>query len=189
MAKIAPVAKQFAQIRSRLISQIEKKGSEVFRAQMRGMLEELWSDVQLSQKYFNVTGNAATGFALGLYHNGKLVYIMSMNEAIGEKPIRGMLKQGEVYPKGAPTFEGGKMERGFRAQTGGAKQPAYERARRWLRKYSPAYKKGFCYVLTNGITYMSYLQTRYGVNLVEQFAEIARDGGFKQVSIKRINGV
>lgn len=188
MAKIAPVAKQFAQIRSRLISQIEKKGSEVFRAQMRGMLEALWENAQLSQQFRNVTGNAVTGYALGLYHNGKLAYIMSMNE-VTAKPIRGMLKQGEVYPKGAPTLGGGKMQRGFKAKEGAAKQPAYERARRWLRKFSPSYKKGFCYVLTNGITYMGYIQTRYGVNLVEQFAETARDGGFKQVSVKRIDGV
>lgn len=126
-------------------------------------------------KYTAMTGNAATGLAVGLYRDGELIAYSTMMESGMASPVTHVLRKEDKFRKGTTRYDGSVQEKTFTAGKSGANTPyfAWSRAVNALRKTKPTYK-GYSFVVAHGAHYLKY--SGYVDAVTELYADLSRAG-------------
>lgn len=146
----------------------------------------MFSDiVSGDSSYTAMTGNSATGLAVGLYKNGELLAYSTMMEAGQKSPITHVLTKEDVFRKGDMRYDGTAQKYDFSVQNSGANTPylAWRRAVNKLRRTKPSYK-GYSFVIAHGAHYLKYSGYDHAVTTL--YAEL-RNVGAKLIAVKLRN--
>lgn len=126
-------------------------------------------------KYTTMTGNAATGLAVGLYRDGELIAYSTMMESGMARPVTHVLQKYEKFRKGTIRYDGRVQKKTFDADEFGANSPyfAWLRAVNALRRTRPTFK-GYTFVVVHGAHYLEY--NGYVDAVTELYADLSRAG-------------
>lgn len=83
---------------ARIFKVIRQKAYSATLATLEKAARDLLKHFAEEKKFFSITGNAFTSFAVGVYYKGRLVSMFSMAHG-AENPTRVTLRKGEVYDK------------------------------------------------------------------------------------------
>ncbi len=118
--------------------------------------------------YHDVTGNMLNSFAVGVYNDGKLVYIVDAQSVAREDPTRKTLAAGEMYD--LPHYyggeavrrllPGGKTTRPYVGEYGTGGQDGRMAARRSLAQRHP--KSRYALVAVVAVQYAKFVQNKRG---------------------------
>lgn len=99
-------------------------------------MEMLTSDYD----YHDVTGNTTTGWFIGFYVRGELVYSLTSEEFLSSEPTRKTLRKGEKYD--LPYYWGGdEVDDPYVGETGKYNYYAYKRAAKYVKSHKIKYKR------------------------------------------------
>lgn len=119
--------------------------------------------------FLNFTGNTHTGYACGLYNDGKLVFV-SFSADKDKPPVRVKLTAGETAFLD-PDYDGRTRSYTGIIQTDRGYGRAY--ALRFLQSHKPKNNKGLSLCLTTGTEYSEFLEVvRHADVLTGTFTEI-----------------
>lgn len=121
--------------------------------------------------FWNFTGNTHTGYACGLYKEGKLVYI-STSASKDKPPVRVKLGAGETAHLD-PDYDG--RTRSYTGVIETDRGYGKNYAVSFLQSHTPKVTKGLSICLTTGTEYSEYLEVvRHADVLTGTFMEIPR---------------
>lgn len=112
----------------------------------------------------NMTGNTVNSYAVGIYVNGRLVYIQTSSQGI-PNPLRRKLNKGQKYLPNTQRWDGELQANPFTAEvsTNGSTEP--DRCMAFLQSYQPS-PNGWTLVMCNGVEYAVYQESVLGVDVM-----------------------
>lgn len=148
---------------------IGRKTVGAITKKLRSAAFEMVSIYANTKDYYDVTGNLLNSFAVGIYHQGKLVDIVDASDVGREPPTRLSLAKGEIYNKaayytGEPVAHvmpnGKSVSRPYRGEYGSGGQDGEGAARRSLRQMHPS--GTYALVAVVAMRYASFVQNKKG---------------------------
>lgn len=110
----------------------------------------------------NMTGNTVNAYGGALYVRGVLKYTYLPNYV--ESPLRGKLKDGDVFEKGWPRWDGSTQAKSFSGSgNDGSAEP--NAIKKFLSGYKPQ-SNGYEIVIANGVEYATYQENNLNLDVL-----------------------
>ena len=136
---------------------------------LRGNIITLLHKAAVNRKFRGFTGNTQTSYMGGIYVNGRLVDLVHERDFTESPRIRKVPAGKSVYLRNP--YEG--KPRFMRAKVQTSREYGSETSERFLRAYTPRYKKGIAICICTGTEYSDYLETVRGLDVLTQTWEQA----------------
>lgn len=133
---------------------------EEMRSHMVDLMFSLINALPRYHSYQNITGNAYTSNAAGLYFNGQLTDIVLAADALSLKPpvrIKMTRNEGGGHIKVDPSYDGPAMEVSTTKFVKTDRETGIEGVKEFLRGVKPSCTNGWSVILANGIEYAEIL--------------------------------
>lgn len=145
----------------------------------------MFADIINSNNLPAMTGNSATGLAVGLYRDGELLMYSTMMNAGERHPVSHVLRKGEKFEEGSLRYDDAIQNKTFSVGSSGANTPymAWVRAVGTIRRAKPSFK-GYSFVVAHGAHYIRY--NGYDDAVAQLYAEL-KTVGAKLITIKMRN--
>lgn len=145
----------------------------------------MFADIVANKSEPKMTGNSATGLAVGLYRDGKLLMYSTMMNAGERHPVSHVLRKGEKFEAGTLRYDNSVQNKTFSVGNSGANTPyiAWRRAIGAIERAKPSFK-GYSFVVAHGAHYIKY--NGYYDAVAQLYAEL-RNVGAKLITIKMRN--
>lgn len=127
--------------------------------------------------YHNVTGNITTGWFVGIFVRGELVFTLTSRDYLSSNPTRKTLKQGEKY--NLPYYWGGKKvgKTPYEGESGRYNYFAYKRAAQYVKNHKIKYKrKNRLVVYVGNATEYSAYKSAVAIKLTQVQMYLANQG-------------
>ena len=166
---------QWKKIMKNVYSACYRMSYQSMENQTRKICERFADIINSDSKYTAMTGNSATGLAVGLYRDGELLAYSTMMEAGEGKPITHVLRKEDKFLKGTARYDGGVQKKTYSPGKSGANSPYYAwlRAVNVLRRTKPKFD-GYTFVVAYGAHYMKY--SGYIDAVTQLYAELSSVG-------------
>lgn len=148
---------------------VGRKTVQAITRKLRAAAFEMVSIYADTKDYYDLTGNLLNSFAVGIYHQGRLVDIVDASDVGREPPTRTSLAKGEAYDKatyytGEPVVhvmpDGGSVARPYRGEYGSGGQDGESAARRSLAQMHPG--GTYALVAVVAMKYAGFVQNKKG---------------------------
>lgn len=148
---------QFEKLRKNIERQYYSRSLDVLEQQTRTICLMYADIIRRDGNYTAMTGNSATGLAVGLYRSGELLAYSTMLDVGARDPETHVIMKGEKFLKGTPRYDLSVQEKTFSPGRSGADSPyyAHRRAVNFLRRNRPE-TKGYSFVIVHGAHYIQY---------------------------------
>ena len=141
-------------------------------------------DAEFQAEYRNLTGNTVTSLAFGLYVDGALSDVVTLDK---ESPLRAKLTKGDVLTNFVDYD--GRLRKRFYADADTDGGYGYDTSLTFLKSYRIPKKYKYALVVTTGTEYSKYLENVLKLNVLSDTAIKAETDGYKMFinSFKPIN--
>ena len=141
-------------------------------------------DAEFQAEYRNLTGNTVTSLAFGLYVDGVLSDVVTLDK---ESPMRTKLTKGDIL-RNFVDYDGN-LRKYFSANVATDGGYGYDTSLTFLKSYRIPKKYKYALVVTTGTEYSEYLQNVLNLNVLSDTAIKAETNGYKMFinSFKPIN--
>lgn len=166
---------QWKKIMKNVYSAYYRMSYQSMENQTRKICERFAGIIKNDGKYTAMTGNSATGLAVGLYRDGELLAYSTMMEAGAGSPVTHVLRKEDKFLKGTERYDGGVQKKTYSPGKSGANSPyyAWKRAVNALRRTKPKYN-GYTFVIAYGAHYSKY--SGYIDAVTQLYAELSKVG-------------
>lgn len=110
----------------------------------------------------NMTGNTINSYGGALYVKGQLRHLYIPDFV--EPPLRGKLKDGDVFKAGSPRWDNSQQEHNF-SGSGNDNSAEPDAIKKFLNSYK-SQSKGYEIVVANGVDYASYQETQLKLDVL-----------------------
>lgn len=118
----------------------------------------------------NMTGNTVNAYGGALFVNGSLKYLYLPGYV--SAPLRGKLKDGDVFEKDWPRWDGSVQSRSFDGSgNDGSAEP--NAIKKFLSGYKPQ-SKGYEIVIANGVEYATYQENNLNLDVLTKNFDYAK---------------
>ena len=131
-------------------------------------------DAEFQAGYRNLTGNTVTSLAFGLYVDGALSDVVTLDK---ESPLRTKLTKGDVLTNFVDYD--GILRKRFYAEADTDGGYGYDTSLTFLKGYRIPKKWKYAIVVTTGTEYSEYLQNEYKLNVLGKTEIKAKTDGYK----------
>lgn len=131
-------------------------------------------DAEFQAGYRNLTGNTVTSLAFGLYVDGVLSDVVTLDK---ESPMRTKLTKGDVLTNFVDYD--GRLRKRFYAEADTDGGYGYDTSLTFLKGYRIPKKWKYAIVVTTGTEYSEYLQSVLNLNVLQDTEIKAETSGYK----------
>ena len=131
-------------------------------------------DAEFQAEYRNLTGNTVTSLAFGLYVDGALSDVVTLDK---EAPLRTKLTKGDVLTNFVDYD--GRLRKRFYAEADTDGGYGYDTSLTFLKGYRIPKKWKYAIVVTTGTEYSEYLQNVLNLNVLQDTEIKAETSGYK----------
>ena len=131
-------------------------------------------DAEFQAEYRNLTGNTVTSLAFGLYVDGALSDVVTLDK---EAPLRTKLTKGDVLTNFVDYD--GRLRKRFYADADTDGGYGYDTSLTFLKGYRIPKKWKYAIVVTTGTEYSEYLQNVLNLNVLQDTEIKAETSGYK----------
>lgn len=126
-------------------------------------------------KVAGMTGNAAAGIAVGVYHNGNLVAFSTTADELGD-PIQEILLRKDRFYQGWNRWDGSRQEKTEHGGPFNERFYANRKAVSILRNINPSKRRGWSFAVVAGAPYSKFIEERGGNLISDFYAELRQLG-------------